>query len=74
MSDGPYVGPQTKPLQEPASVVTVESVHYTDAKETGVSAVTVPGAAWRLRATFGDLETEIEQAIRGMLEQHAQGR
>jgi hypothetical protein len=72
MSDrGPYTGPQTKPRQEPSSVVTLESVDYTDAKVSGVFAVTVPGAVWRSRPAFGDLETEIEQAIRGVLERHA---
>jgi hypothetical protein len=72
MSDrGPYVGPQTRPRQMPSSVVTLESVDYTDAKVSGVFAVTAPGAVWRSRPAFGDLETEIEQAIRAVLERHA---
>jgi hypothetical protein len=69
---GPYVGPQTKPRQIPSSVVTLESVDYTEAKVSGVFAVTVPGAVWRSRPAFGDLETEIEKAIQGVLEGHAQ--
>jgi hypothetical protein len=68
---GPYVGPQTKPRQEPSSVVTLESVDYTAAKVSGVFAVTVPGAVWRSRPAFGDLETEIANAIRGVLDAHA---
>ena len=52
----------------PSSVVTLESVDYTDAKVSGLFAVTVPGAVWRNRPAFGDLEAEIEEAIRSVVE------
>jgi hypothetical protein len=70
---GPWTGHLTKQRQEPSSVVTLESVDYTEAKVSGVFAVTVPGAVWRNRPAFGDLETEIEQAIRAVLQRHADG-
>jgi hypothetical protein len=73
MSDqGPYVGPQTRLRQMPSSVVTLETVDFTEAKVSGVFSVTVPGAVWHSRPAFGALETEIEQAIRAVLERHAQ--
>jgi hypothetical protein len=70
---GPWTGHLTKLRQQPPSVVTLESVDYTEAKVSGVFAVTVPGAVWRSRPAFGDLETEIEQAIWAVLQRHTDG-
>jgi hypothetical protein len=70
---GPWTGHLTKQRQEPSSVVTLESVDFTDAKVSGVFAVTVPGSTWKARPAFGDLETEIEEAIRAVLQRHTDG-
>ncbi len=62
------IGPRTQPRQLRPSVVTAEDIEHGEARAQGTYDVVVPGAVWPQRPAFGDLETEIEQAIRGVLE------
>ena len=71
MSDGASTSPRTQPRELRPSVVTVEDIEHAEARAQGTYDVVVPGAVWRQRPAFGDLETEIEQAIRGALERYA---
>lgn len=68
---GPYTGHKTIPVQEPSSRVTVEFVTPGHVSVSGTYSVTLPGAEWKQRPLFSDLETDIEQAIRGVLEKYA---
>ena len=47
------IGPRTKPRQEPACVVTLESMDYAEAKVSGVFSVTLPDTRWRSRPASG---------------------
>jgi hypothetical protein len=54
------------------TVVTLESIERGNVRATGVFAVTLPGSVWKARPAFGDLEQEIEDAIRVVLQRHAE--
>ena len=69
---GPFVGHQTKPRQLRPSQVTVEDIERNEVRIQGTYDVAIPGAQWRQRPEYGEaLEQEIEDAIRTVLERHA---
>ncbi len=65
---GPFAGHQTKPRQLRPSVVTIEDIEHDEARVQGIFDVVVPGAVWHQRPAYGELEDEIEAAIRAVLE------